>query len=171
MGPEGASLEEIEEVYRHRLDVFVRVATAALGSREGARDAVHDGFARAVVKRRTFRHDGSLEGWLWRFVFRAAQDTRERPRLLTETAEASRNGYEPSELDVVRRAVAGLPERQRQIVFLRYYADLGYAAIAEAVGAGGDRSRSSAGTQSARCSPSRSSAHGSADAHACTEAN
>jgi RNA polymerase sigma-70 factor (ECF subfamily) len=36
--------------------------------------------------------------------------------------------------DAVRAAVAALPERQRLALFLRYYADLDYAAIASALG-------------------------------------
>jgi len=36
--------------------------------------------------------------------------------------------------DAVRAAVAALPERQRLALFLRYYADLDYAAIAAALG-------------------------------------
>jgi RNA polymerase sigma factor (sigma-70 family) len=34
----------------------------------------------------------------------------------------------------VRAAAAALPERQRLVLFLRYYADLDYAAIAAALG-------------------------------------
>jgi RNA polymerase sigma factor (sigma-70 family) len=34
----------------------------------------------------------------------------------------------------VRAAVAGLPERQRLAVYLRYYADLDYESIAAALG-------------------------------------
>ena len=34
----------------------------------------------------------------------------------------------------MRAAVAALPERQRLALFLRYYADLDYAGIAEALG-------------------------------------
>ena len=33
----------------------------------------------------------------------------------------------------MRALVAALPERQRLVLFLRYYADLDYAAIAEAL--------------------------------------
>jgi RNA polymerase sigma factor (sigma-70 family) len=136
MGSQGASIDEIEEVYRRRLDVFVQVATAVLADRDAARDAVHDGFARAVLKRRTFRREGSLEGWLWRFVLHAARDAREPPAPAAGIGEDAerRNGYEPSEVDLIRRAVATLPDRQREIVFLRYYADLDYSAIADAVG-------------------------------------
>jgi RNA polymerase sigma factor (sigma-70 family) len=46
---------------------------------------------------------------------------------------ASSNGR-PEEDAELRAALARLPERQRTAVFLRYYADLDYAAIAEALG-------------------------------------
>jgi DNA-directed RNA polymerase specialized sigma24 family protein len=42
----------------------------------------------------------------------------------------SENGFG----DPVRAAVAALPERQRLTLFLRYYADLDYDAIAATVG-------------------------------------
>jgi RNA polymerase sigma factor (sigma-70 family) len=58
---------------------------------------------------------------------------RKRCRDLPERAgeqlvqvDESRNGFG----DPVRAAVAALPERQRLALFLRYYADLDYAAIA-----------------------------------------
>ena len=38
------------------------------------------------------------------------------------------------ERDAVLRALAALPERQREVLVLRYYADLSEAAIAEALG-------------------------------------
>ncbi len=34
----------------------------------------------------------------------------------------------------MREALANLPERQRLVLFLRYYADLDYAAIAQVLG-------------------------------------
>ena len=48
-----------------------------------------------------------------------------------------RGAPEESRLDDVgwlRAAVAALPDRQRTVLFLRYYADLEYDAIAEALG-------------------------------------
>ena len=45
---------------------------------------------------------------------------------------ASTNGH--AEAAAVRAALAALPERQRLALFLRYYADLDYAGIAEALG-------------------------------------
>jgi RNA polymerase sigma-70 factor (ECF subfamily) len=132
----GATLDEIEDVYRRRLDEFVRVATAIVGDRERARDAVHEAFAGAVRKRLSYRREGSVESWLWRFVVRAAQDEAQRRRsdALVDDAQARRNGCEPDELARIQRSVAELPERQRTVLFLRYYADLDYVSIADALG-------------------------------------
>jgi RNA polymerase sigma factor (sigma-70 family) len=47
--------------------------------------------------------------------------------------EADQNG-DASEGRIVRAWVAALPERQRMVVFLRYYADLDYRTIAAALG-------------------------------------
>ena len=130
----GARLEEIEAVYRRRLDELVRVATAVVGDRERARDAVQEAFATAVRKRNRYRGEGSLEAWLWRFVVRAAQEEARRRRPLAFVAdEAAGNGYEREAADRVRRSLMRLPERQRNVLFLRYYADLDYATIAEAL--------------------------------------
>jgi RNA polymerase sigma factor (sigma-70 family) len=131
-----ATLNEIEDVYRRRLDELVRVAAAIVGDRERARDVVHDAFAGAVRKRRSYRREGSVESWLWRFVVHAAQDeARRRPAAEpVDDAQARRNGYEPDELARVQRSVAQLPERQRAVIFLRHYADLDYVAIADTLG-------------------------------------
>jgi RNA polymerase sigma-70 factor (ECF subfamily) len=132
----GATLDEIESIYRTRLPEFRRVAAAIVGDRELALDAVQEGFAHAVRERTSFRGEGPLEGWLWRIVVNAARGQRrrrvDRGGLLDERSE--RNGS-PSEPEArVRAAVALLPERQRLVLFLRYYADLDYGAIADALG-------------------------------------
>jgi RNA polymerase sigma factor (sigma-70 family) len=51
---------------------------------------------------------------------------------LLERGEALTNGGLDAR-DELRVAVALLPERQRLVLFLRYYADLDYAAIADAL--------------------------------------
>lgn len=133
----GAGLDEIEAVYRTRLGELRRVATAITGSREAGCDAVQDAFALAVYRRDEFRGEGSLDGWLWRIVVHSARDVARRTRggLATPPdALVAPAVAEPVDLEnSVRRLVAELPERQRLVLFLRYYADLGYAAIAEAL--------------------------------------
>jgi RNA polymerase sigma factor (sigma-70 family) len=128
-----ATLDEIEELYRSDLDRFIRVATAILGDREAARDAVQDGFAVAVRKRRQYSGRGPLAGWVWQVVINTVRNAKRREhRTLELTEVASSNGT--SESGRLRVALAGLPERQRLVVFLHYYADLDYRTIADALG-------------------------------------
>jgi RNA polymerase sigma factor (sigma-70 family) len=124
------SLAELESLYRERYPVFLRVARATLRDDGAAADAVHDAFVEAVRSRRSFRGEGTLEAWVWRMVVNAARkrrrDLREALVEPADAVDASRNGFG----DPVRAAVSALPERQRLALFLRYYADLDYAAIA-----------------------------------------
>jgi RNA polymerase sigma-70 factor, ECF subfamily len=129
-----ASLGAIEELYRARLPEFRRVAAVMVGDRELARDAVQEGFARAVRERATFRGDGPLEAWLWRIVINTARSEGRAQRRIAPQTEPSAlsNGHTDAEAEV-RAAIGLLPERQRLVLFLHYYADLDYASIAEAL--------------------------------------
>lgn len=130
----GASLDELEALYRSRFDVFARVAASVAGDSERARDAVQEAFATAVRKRRSFRGDGPLEAWVWRIVLNAARsDVRRVVPSVDYDEPVASNGH-PEEDAELRVALVRLPERQRIAVFLRYYADLDYAAIGEALG-------------------------------------
>ena len=124
-----ATLEEIEAVYRSEFPRFVRVAASIAGDSEAGYDAVQEAFASAVQHRRDFRREGRLESWLWAAVVNNARKARRRRRPVAELF--SPNGYEPAADVELRGPIAELPERQRLVLFLRYYADLDYRAIAE----------------------------------------
>ena len=128
----GASVAELERVYGADFPRFVRVATAVAGNEESGADAVHDAFVQAVRNRRSYRGDGPLEAWVWRMVVnaakkRASSEQRSEPEEQTASHE---NGFG----DPVRSLIASLPEQQRLTLFLRYYADLDYEAIAATLG-------------------------------------
>ena len=135
IGSRRATLDELEALYRSRFDVFTRVAASVTGDAERARDAVQEAFATAVRKRGSFRGEGPLEAWVWRIVLNAARSDVRRsiPPAVDYDEPASANGY-PEQDAELRLALSHLPERQRTAVFLRYYADLDYAAIGEALG-------------------------------------
>jgi RNA polymerase sigma-70 factor (ECF subfamily) len=128
----GATVEELEVIYRQLFHRFVRVAEAITRSRESALDAVHDAFASALVHRGDYRGSGALEAWVWRSVVNAALRTH-RLRAHEPLDDRAGPAEEPAVDGAVRGVVAALPERQRLVLFLRYYADLDYRAIAEAL--------------------------------------
>lgn len=133
------SLAQIETVYRDAGASFFRLAVARLGDADAAHDAVQEGFARAIRGRDSFRGSGSVEAWVARCVINAAydlarRDARDRAQS-TQDADATEASAPattvPSEGDhVLRRAVARLPQRQRDVLFLRHYLDFDYATIA-----------------------------------------
>ena len=127
----GAHRDEIEAIYRGRFGAFVRSTSALLGNGEEALDVVQEGFAKALRKRRSFRRDGSLEGWIWRIVLNIARDRlRGTPKHPAGDRERQLLGETAPGHDHVRDLVRALPERQRLAVFLRYFADLSYDDIA-----------------------------------------
>jgi RNA polymerase sigma-70 factor (ECF subfamily) len=125
-----ASLEEIERVYRADFSRFVHVAAAITGDAETGRDAVQEAFVRAVRLRASFDGRGSLSGWLWRIVVRTARDQAAARRPTLQLADGLVGWAEAAEDDRLGVLVGELPERQRLVLFLRYYADLDYAGIA-----------------------------------------
>jgi RNA polymerase sigma factor (sigma-70 family) len=121
-------LDRIERIYDDQLDHFVQVARAITGDRERAREAVQDAFASVIEARKGYRGDGSLEAFVWRAVVNAAKKATRRP--LVEVHELEQREFAmPEEASRIAPLVASLPERQRLVVFLRYYADRDYAAI------------------------------------------
>jgi RNA polymerase sigma-70 factor (ECF subfamily) len=128
------SVAEIEALYRARYTRFVRVATAILRDEQPAVEAVQEAFALALRDRGRFRGDGPLEAWVWRIVVNCARRARSsgtRVDTLDEDPPAASAELPDAR---VREAVARLPEQQRLVLFLRYYADLDYASIATATG-------------------------------------
>jgi RNA polymerase sigma factor (sigma-70 family) len=131
-------LDQIESLYRDRFADFVAVAASIVGERESAREAVQDAFASIVRSRRDFRGEAPLEAWVWRAVINAARKKKRRyAREAHARATASvMNGTAPErdEGSELATLVAALPERQRLVLFLRYYADLDYLRIAQILG-------------------------------------
>lgn len=110
----------------------MHVARAITGDAERAAEAVQDAFADAIRSRRSFRGEGPLEAWVWRAVVNAARKAALRP--LVEAGADTAGELAPPDMVVeVAPLVAALPERQRLVIFLRYYADLDYRSIAAAL--------------------------------------
>ena len=134
---EVATEDALSGLYHRDYHRFVRVAEAITGSVEDGQDAVQDGFASALRQLGRFEGRGTLESWVWRCVINAARMSRRRSARTTPRSELP----EVVDLAVSRSErpvrllpqLARLPERQRLVLFLRYFADLPYEAIADAL--------------------------------------
>ena len=117
---------------------LVRLAAAFLGDRPSAEDVVQEVFARIQTRRPRLNDPDAMDRYLRVSVLNGARNAlRDRKRsLVRDTAAtiidrrssivASAEVSVVARLDqqVVRTAVLALPDRQRDVVFLRYLADL-----------------------------------------------
>lgn len=120
----------IERLYRERYTRFRNGVAPVAGSYEAARDAVQEGFARALRASGQYSGRGSLEGWVWRIVLRTALE-QQRPGEEVPFDAVDTVSVEPERDLALTEAVRALPTRRRLVVFLRYFADLPYETIAE----------------------------------------
>ncbi len=126
----------IEDLYRRKYVRFRNTLATITGGNESARDAVQEAFTRALRKRRSLRDEQALETWVWRIALRTAfEHGRSQRRVdvgLQDVGEVAL--VEPERDPALAEALRRLPPRRRLIVFLRYFADLTYAEIAELCG-------------------------------------
>jgi RNA polymerase sigma-70 factor, ECF subfamily len=127
-----ASVEAIEELYRSRYASFRAGMATITGGHETGRDVVQEAFAQALRDREQFRGEGSLAAWVWQIAFRVAVRSQRNGRELTlneliEAAQSPARERDPQLAEALRQ----LSPQRRLVVFLRYFADLPYAEIAE----------------------------------------
>lgn len=132
----GATIDDLEAVYRLRFREFCRVAAAITGEDGSGADAVHEAFVRAISSRDSYRADAPLEAWVWRIVTNAALTRRAQQRFEDEDEQDAVVESELASNDELglRTWVKDLPERQRLAIFLRYFSGLDYRGIALVLG-------------------------------------
>jgi RNA polymerase sigma-70 factor (ECF subfamily) len=126
-----------------------RICYRILGRVDEAQDAAQETFVAAYRGLATYRGDGPPAAWLARIATRecwrrAATGARRRAattRLEDVELEASPETTDPfrhvvaaEQREQVRRAVTALPEPYREVIVLRFFADLPLADIGVALG-------------------------------------
>jgi len=142
---------DFDALYRDaRDDVFAYAATL-LRDRAAAEDVTASSFERAYKKRSRYdARRGSPRAWLFGIVRNAALDEL-RSRKRAAAAEMPQPKPEPgpaeaaelaAQRDAVMQALGKLPARDRELIALKYHAELSNAEIASVLGV----SASNAGT-------------------------
>jgi RNA polymerase sigma-70 factor, ECF subfamily len=131
-------------VERHRRAVYA-LCYRFTGNHEDAADSAQEVFLRAYRGLANFRNDASVSTWLYRigvnYCLNRASVKRGTSVALDETAELPAPANDQAEgliaqerADLVRAAIAKLPEKQRATVVLRVYHELTHREVAEILG-------------------------------------
>lgn len=134
-----AAPTDFDEAFEPLAAVAYRVAYRILGSRGDAEDVTQEALTRAFVRWRRVRDHA--EPWVAKVAANLAIDIvrrdRRRPTVADDgraDATPARSGPAPDDRIELVRTLRGLPARQRDVVVLRYLADLTEAATAAELG-------------------------------------
>jgi RNA polymerase sigma-70 factor (ECF subfamily) len=123
-----------------------RTCLRIVGQPQDAEDVTQETFVNAFRALGSYRGDGPLRAWLLRIATRqsfrrlsqrrtaAPLDAVTEERVADADADPAGSVVAAERDDSLRRAVTRLPDRYREVVALRFFADLSLAEIAEATG-------------------------------------
>lgn len=131
------SEDDFPQWYQVHHPRLVTSLTAMAGNVDWARDATDEAFARALERWSSVRDMASPAAWTYRVALNALRRRQRRAamerRLLGRTSTPTTPPPDPANR-ALWDAVAGLPDRQKTAVALRYIADLPEAAVASVMG-------------------------------------
>jgi RNA polymerase sigma-70 factor (sigma-E family) len=148
-----------EDLYAREWWSMVRLATGLVDTTAAAEDVVQDAFTAVYRHWDRIADHGAAVAYLRRTVVNASRSAlRRRIRVRKYTlVDVDGPGADATTMlaadhDLVRRAMRNLPDRQREVLTLRYVAELSDPEIASATGLtpGGVRSASSRGLAALR---------------------
>lgn len=136
-GRDGLGNAELERIYRQHYPELVRLARL-LGDAHAAEDTAQAAFL-ALARAPALRNPASVGAFLRRCVVNQTRTDHRRLTLLRKLLPRLADERPPLAPDdvqrlLVRRALSELPRRQREVLVLRYVADLSVADTADVLG-------------------------------------
>jgi RNA polymerase sigma-70 factor (sigma-E family) len=132
----------LTEIYLREYGSLVRLAMLLLGDLPAAEDVVQEAFIALRTGWRRLRDTDKALPYLRQAVVNGSRSVlrhravadRNAPGNVTDEPSAESRAMTLLERSAVTAALRGLPARQREVIVLRYYADLSEAEIAAAMG-------------------------------------
>ncbi len=158
---EGARMSDFDALYRAQWWPMIRLAQGLVDDAGSAEDVVQDAFAGLYRRQAGLRDEAAALKYLRVSVVNGARSALRKRRTVRARLALIRPGDAPAadeqslrsvEHDRARRALAALPDRQREVLTLRFLAELSDTEIAETTGmsAGNVRSAASRGMATLR---------------------
>ena len=127
------SVHDFDSAFRELYIPAYAVALRILGDRQDAEDAASEALARALASWRRLRQLEHRRAWVLRVTANVAVDMVRRRRSSSGAADdpLSSAGLFSADRVVVAQALRRLPRRQREVLVLRFFADLTEIQVAE----------------------------------------
>jgi RNA polymerase sigma-70 factor (sigma-E family) len=137
----GSADEAIVTLYTAHYRSLVRLAALLLHDNAAAEDVVQDAFVATHKSWRRLRDPENALAYLRQSVVNRARsrlrhlkvEERKAPRPMPDAPSAEYGAINAVERTAVMTALRDLPQRQREVLVLRYYSDLSEAQIADAL--------------------------------------
>ena len=129
--------DSFTELCRRYWPAMVAIAHSILGQTDLAEDAAQQAFANAVRKLPQLKSKDRFGKWLAAICRNAALELyskRHKVKIISNLSEMPVEQSRNDAKEAVRKAIAGLPARAREIIFLRYYDGMTYEKISAVLG-------------------------------------
>ncbi|WP_241968638.1 SigE family RNA polymerase sigma factor [Streptomyces sp. ICBB 8177] len=138
----GTTVDHLTETYRAHYRSLLGLAALLLDDTASCEDVVQEAFIRVHSARGRVREPEKTLAYLRQTVVNLSRSALRRRILglkllskpMPDMASAEEGAYEQLERDQLIRSMRGLQRRQREVLVLRYFADMTEAQVAETLG-------------------------------------
>ncbi|MFI5872332.1 SigE family RNA polymerase sigma factor [Streptomyces sp. NPDC051445] len=138
----GTTVDHLTETYRAHYRSLLGLAALLLDDTASCEDVVQEAFIRVHSARKRVRDPEKTLAYLRQTVVNLSRSALRRRILglkllskpMPDMASAEEGAYDQLERDSLIKAMKGLQRRQREVLVLRYFADMTEAQVAEALG-------------------------------------
>ncbi|MFG3255077.1 SigE family RNA polymerase sigma factor [Streptomyces sp. NPDC048172] len=141
-GAVGTTVDQLTETYRAHYASLLRLAALLLDDTASCEDVVQEAFIRVHASRKRVRDPAKVLPYLRQTVVNLSRSALRRRFLnlkllakpMPDMASAEEGAWDRLERDRLIEAMRGLQQRQREVLVLRYFADMSEARVAETLG-------------------------------------
>ncbi|WP_442815292.1 SigE family RNA polymerase sigma factor [Streptomyces sp. NBC_01766] len=138
----GTTVDHLTETYRAHYRSLLGLAALLLDDTASCEDVVQEAFIRVHSARKRVRDPEKTLAYLRQTVVNLSRSALRRRILglkllskpMPDMASAEEGAYDLLERDALKKAMRNLQRRQREVLVLRYFADMTEAQVAEALG-------------------------------------